>query len=222
MIRPMTERGLPIAGGAPACPFVAFESDMSSRSSAPDHDHRCYAEPTPGSRAHAHQDAYCLSSAFPVCPTFQDWARREAAATRAAPAAAAPAPPADGVPDVAPHGQGADPEDDGETVPPFLRRSTGSPSDSRPSQPPPAPMSPSSVPWPPQAPVPPEPPRRNPHRDWAAPPPWADDEGRASGGPPSSAPPARDVRDAWSGRPVAADRDPGRTDRPWESPAPGH
>src|SRR5262245_30729571 len=82
----MTERGLP-PDGAPACPFVAFEDDRDGRSTAPDHRHRCFAEPRPAPRALAHQEAYCLSSAFPVCPTFQDWARREAAATR--PAAAA-------------------------------------------------------------------------------------------------------------------------------------
>lgn len=48
----------------------------------PDHRHRCYAEARPAPRALAHQEAYCLSSAFPVCPTFQDWARREAARSR--------------------------------------------------------------------------------------------------------------------------------------------
>ena len=78
----MTERGLPIVDGAPACPFVAFEDDRDERATSPDHRHRCYAEPTPAPRALAHQEAYCLSSAFPVCPTFQDWARREAARSR--------------------------------------------------------------------------------------------------------------------------------------------
>ena len=29
-------------------------------------------------RAMAHQEHYCLTPAFPACPTFQDWARREA------------------------------------------------------------------------------------------------------------------------------------------------
>jgi LysM repeat protein len=81
MIAPMSERGLPTEG-APACPFVAFEDDRDGRSTAPDHLHRCFAEPRPAPRALAHQEAYCLSSAFPVCPTFQDWARREAAAAR--------------------------------------------------------------------------------------------------------------------------------------------
>jgi hypothetical protein len=78
----VTERGLPLADGAPACPFVAFEDDRDERSSVPDHRHRCYAESRPAPRALAHQEAYCLSSAFPVCPTFQDWARREAARSR--------------------------------------------------------------------------------------------------------------------------------------------
>ena len=91
----MTERGLPIVDGAPACPFVAFEDDRDERAASPDHRHRCYAEPQPASRALAHQEAYCLSSAFPVCPTFQDWARREAARARADAAKAAPKDPDD-------------------------------------------------------------------------------------------------------------------------------
>lgn len=82
MIGVMTERGLPIVDGAPACPFVAFDDDRDERAAGPDHRHRCYAEPSPAPRALAHQEAYCLSSAFPVCPTFQDWARREAARSR--------------------------------------------------------------------------------------------------------------------------------------------
>ncbi|HEX5824006.1 MAG TPA: hypothetical protein VFY18_06030, partial [Candidatus Limnocylindrales bacterium] len=85
----MTERGLPLADGASACPFVAFEDDRDERASVPDHRHRCYAETRPAPRALAHQEAYCLSSAFPVCPTFQDWARREAARARDAADAAA-------------------------------------------------------------------------------------------------------------------------------------
>jgi LysM repeat protein len=84
MIHPMTDRGLPIVDGAPACPFVAFEDDRDARATAPDHRHRCFAEVRPAPRALAHQEAYCLSPAFPVCPTFQDWARREAAQARAA------------------------------------------------------------------------------------------------------------------------------------------
>lgn len=78
----MTERGLPLADGAPACPFVAFDDDRDERASVPDHRHRCYADARPAPRALAHQEAYCLSSSFPVCPTFQDWARREAARAR--------------------------------------------------------------------------------------------------------------------------------------------
>ena len=85
----MTERGLPTSDGAPACPFVAFDDDRDERATSPDHRHRCYAEPNPAPRALAHQEAYCLSSAFPVCPTFQDWARREAARSRGESGAAA-------------------------------------------------------------------------------------------------------------------------------------
>jgi LysM repeat protein len=89
----MTDRGLPSIAGAPACPFVAFEDDREERATSPDHRHRCYAEARPAPRALAHQEAYCLSSAFPVCPTFQDWARREAAQARAmAPGAPQPGP----------------------------------------------------------------------------------------------------------------------------------
>jgi hypothetical protein len=90
----MTDRGLPIVDGAPACPFVAFEDDRDERASSPDHRHRCYAELSPAPRALAHQEAYCLASAFPVCPTFQDWARREAARARATSGGTRP-PPSD-------------------------------------------------------------------------------------------------------------------------------
>jgi len=92
MIAVMTDRAIPSADGADACPFVAFDDDRDARSTAPDHRHRCFAEPVPAPRAIAHQEAYCLSPAFAVCPAFQDWARREAAAAR--PPAAAPAPAA--------------------------------------------------------------------------------------------------------------------------------
>ena len=78
----MSERGLPSADGAHACPFVAFEDDRDERATIPDHRHRCYADVKPSPRALAHQEAYCLSSSFPVCPTFQDWARRESARAR--------------------------------------------------------------------------------------------------------------------------------------------
>ncbi len=83
--RGVTERGLPVVDGAPACPFVAFADDRDARATSPDHRHRCYAEARPAPRALAHQEAYCLASAFPVCPTFQDWARREAATALADP-----------------------------------------------------------------------------------------------------------------------------------------
>ena len=79
--------------GAPACPFVAFDDDRDARATAPDHRHRCFAEAVPAPRALAHQDAYCLSPAFAVCPAFQDWARREAAAARPGAVAAAEARP---------------------------------------------------------------------------------------------------------------------------------
>ena len=79
---PMSDRGLPIVDGAQACPFVAFENDRDERATSPDPRHRCYAEERPAPRALAHQEAYCLASTFPVCPIFQDWARREAAQAR--------------------------------------------------------------------------------------------------------------------------------------------
>lgn len=78
----MTERGLPIVDGAPACPFVAFEDDREERATSPDSRHRCFAEVRPAPRALAHQVAYCLTNAFGICPTFQDWARRESARVR--------------------------------------------------------------------------------------------------------------------------------------------
>ncbi|HEV2006918.1 MAG TPA: LysM domain-containing protein [Candidatus Limnocylindrales bacterium] len=78
----MTERGLPKVDGPVACPFVAFDDDRDGRNTVPDHRHRCYAETPAAPRALAHQEAYCLAPAFPVCPVFQDWARREAAHAR--------------------------------------------------------------------------------------------------------------------------------------------
>ena len=80
----MTE---PTPTGALACPFVAFEDDRDARADVPDHRHRCFAEIRPAPRAIAHQEAFCLSPGFAACPTFQDWARREAA--RAKPTAGA-------------------------------------------------------------------------------------------------------------------------------------
>jgi len=115
---------MPIADGANACPFVAFEDDRDERATVPDHRHRCYAEVRPAPRALAHQQAYCLSSAFPVCPTFQDWARREAARARdasaaasaaSAPAAAASNQAAGSAPEGLPLGR-ADPDDEDEAI----------------------------------------------------------------------------------------------------------
>jgi hypothetical protein len=112
----MTERGLPLPDGAPACPFVAFEDDRDARATGPDHRHRCYAEVRPAPRALAHQEAYCLSPSFPVCPTFQDWARREAAQAKAA--AAREAGPAE-----------ADDEDEGDRDDGYLPGGSASPGD---------------------------------------------------------------------------------------------
>ncbi len=143
--------------GSSACPFVAFEDDRDERADRPDHRHRCFAEPQPAPRALAHQEAYCLSSAFPVCPTFQEWARREAA--QAVPVALSAAPAEDdddadaslsGAAAMSLAGDG--PDDD---VPDDLW--------SRPPDEPPLE----------------ERPRRNPPRDWAAPPPWASGPGGA-------------------------------------------
>lgn len=133
--------------GAPACPFVAFEDDRESRSTSPDHRHRCYAEPLPTPRAAAHQEAYCLSSSFPVCPTFQEWARREAAHARGEGERPAPAPSATATTGAAtsPADPGAD-DHDGDTA---------------------------EEPDPVRAAIEEPPIQRNPPRDWAAPPPWA-------------------------------------------------
>ena len=79
MIDGMTERSAIGTERQVVCPFVALDDDRDHRSDAPDHRHRCFAESPPASRALAHQAAYCLSSSFPGCPTFMDWARREAA-----------------------------------------------------------------------------------------------------------------------------------------------
>lgn len=179
----MSERGLPIADSANACPFVAFEDDRDERATVPDHRHRCYAEVRPAPRALAHQEAYCLSSAFPVCPTFQEWARREAARARDAAAgagagAAAAGPRAETVPATGATpsvGEDASSEHDvglpdaaaaaavaagGATDAPDLftddREPSGRDDDDHPDR----------------EPAPDDGPRRNPPRDWSAPPPW--------------------------------------------------
>jgi hypothetical protein len=154
MIPSMTDRGLPIVDGAPACPFVAFDDDRDARDTAPDHRHRCYAEVRPAPRALAHQEAYCLSSAFPVCPTFQDWARREAAQARGASATAAAG--EDGARG-GDHGGSRNDDRDGDREAPTGpggRRDLDAGDAGAPA--------------------------RNPHRDWAAPPPWLSDRGRDS------------------------------------------
>jgi hypothetical protein len=152
----MTDRGLPIVDGAPACPFVAFEDDRDARGQEPDHRHRCYAEPRPAPRASAHQAAYCLSSAFPVCPTFQDWARREAATARAAEVVEDDPEPA-----TYEEPPGSQP------MPPLERPPRRAPGTDTP-----APLAP----------------RRNPPRDWAAPPPWTGAPGESPEPPPFLAP----------------------------------
>jgi LysM repeat protein len=157
----MTDRGLPSADGSPACPFVAFEDDRDERADRPDHRHRCFAEPDPAPRALAHQEAYCLSSAFPVCPTFQEWARREAA--HAIPGAAA-----------------TGDADDAETGAPIAAgvAMNAAGGDTGPDEP-------DDDLWSQARDQPPieERPRRNPPRDWAAPPPWASGPGGGGGGP---------------------------------------
>jgi LysM repeat protein len=76
------------------CPFVAFDDDRDFRSPVPDHRHRCFAESPAAPRALAHQAAYCLAPAFPGCPSFIDWARREAAPPKPEPAFRSPRDPA--------------------------------------------------------------------------------------------------------------------------------
>jgi LysM repeat protein len=75
----MSQRGELFGESPQACPFIALELDRDRRSDKPDYRHRCFAEPTPQPRAIAHQEAYCLSSEFALCPIFQGWATRAAA-----------------------------------------------------------------------------------------------------------------------------------------------
>ncbi len=194
----MNDRALPGVEGPPACPFIAFEDERDERSSSPDHRHRCYAEVQPAPRALAHQEAYCLSSAFPVCPTFQDWARREAAQARSAGRAAA-APPAIS----AAVNDERELEDLGEAEPPIeadpvpaAASATGGPNgegdDIDPWAAPPHDDDQPVI-------------HRNPPRDWAAPPPWATG-GAAAGAAASGASGAR-PNDAPD---FLASRDPAR------------
>jgi LysM repeat protein len=161
----MTDRGLPSADGSPACPFVALEDDRDARADRPDHRHRCFAEAQPAPRALAHQEAYCLSSAFPVCPTFQDWARREAAHA---------------VPGAEEHDAEPGAADASVVAVSAMDDDSGVDDDEDPwSQPP------QDVPIE-------ERPRRNPPRDWAAPPPWAS-TGAAAGAAASGGPPRNET-----------------------------
>ncbi len=78
---------IPAMNGTPAeptivCPFLAYGEERDFRASVPDHRHRCFADSPAAPRALAHQAAYCLTPAFSGCPTFLDWARREAAPAR--------------------------------------------------------------------------------------------------------------------------------------------
>jgi LysM repeat protein len=148
IIDPMTERTAHDAGVI-ACPFVAFVDDRDERADVPDHRHRCYAEIRPAQRAIAHQQVFCLSAGFSTCPTFQDWAKRESARARAASAAPRP----------------------NENEPAEAR--SAEPVRSEDGPPPPDDVDEGSLeddPFDDRA-------TRNPHRDWAAPPPWVDPAG---------------------------------------------
>jgi hypothetical protein len=169
----VSDRGLAIADGAHACPFVAFEEDRDERADVPDHRHRCYADSPPAPRALAHQEAYCLSGSFPVCPTFQDWARREAARSRGGESATPPAAVVAAAPD--PDPGVVEPEAPSRAEPAPVAGPIDDDNDDD-APPPPAPYDTGGA-------------RRNPPRDWAAPPPWlASAEGgapRAPADPPS-------------------------------------
>ncbi len=159
IIATMTDRATP-GDGSPACPFIAFEDERDERSASPDHRHRCFAEVRPAPRAVAHQEAYCLSSAFPVCPTFQDWARREAAKAKSPgrPASSSKSPRAAAV--IPPEADAAD--EVGPDEPALVEATHPMPDDSDDdlwSRPPADDVEPVI--------------HRNPPRDWAAPPPWA-------------------------------------------------
>jgi hypothetical protein len=96
------ETSTPLGSGPAACPFVAFEDDRDHRSSAPDYRHRCFASAEPEPRAFPHQERYCLSPDFSVCPVFLDWARQEAAGVVAGAGASAVEVEAEPAPDDAP------------------------------------------------------------------------------------------------------------------------
>jgi hypothetical protein len=151
----MTERTANEAG-AIACPFIALVDDRDERADLPDHRHRCYAEIRPAQRAIAHQQTFCLSPGFAACPTFQDWAKRESARARAAsttPRPAEEAMAADGLLPEPVAPVDGPPPPDDDDAPLL----GDDPFDDRAS--------------------------RNPHRDWAAPPPWVGPAGPDAGHP---------------------------------------
>lgn len=156
---------MPIVDRATTCPFVAFEDDRDSRADQPDHRHRCYADSPPAPRALAHQDAFCLSTQFPACPIFQDWARREAARARPSGGAVTASvwTPEDDEPDAS----GGGPADRSESSA-ALDPAASAPPDSETHDPWSAADEADDLGLPP---------RRAARRDWAAPPPWA---GRAA------------------------------------------
>ena len=186
----MTERTAHDAG-VTACPFVAFVDDRDERADVPDHRHRCYAEIRPAPRAIAHQQTYCLSSAFAACPTFQDWARREAARARGS--NGGPAPDHAEIVDLDP-------------VPIVAATASDDRGDGLPDP------EPEDVPFDDRA-------ERNPHRDWADPPPWSDPDAAATSvpadAPPflATRPPGPQRRRGGRGRgAVGLALDPGRAD----------
>jgi LysM repeat protein len=69
----------PAESGSAVCPFVAFDDDRRRHAAEPDRRHRCFAEAPPAPRSPAFQQTYCLGADFADCPTFQEWARRQAA-----------------------------------------------------------------------------------------------------------------------------------------------
>ncbi len=244
----VTDRGG--AEVARVCPFVALDDDRDRRLSEPDHRHRCFAVSPPAPRAIAHQEAYCLSSSFPGCPVFQDWAQREAAsptsrgAVPVAPVAERSAPD---------ERSGADERDveNGHDVP---ARPTPTPEDAiiaagagaaagAAATAPPVPEDFDAVPpgpwdgWtsdPVDEPTnPPDIPRRRPgRRDWAAPPPWSGSDQASSASPPPFLADRSDERASRSG-PTSEAAAPGASaperpeaDDPWierdEPPPPTH
>jgi nucleoid-associated protein YgaU len=168
----MTDRGPLSADGSPACPFVAFEDDRDERADRPDHRHRCYAESEPAPRALAHQEAYCLSSAFPVCPTFQEWARREAAHASHVAATAEAGEDGDDAAGMAAAGVVAGAAGEAEEAEPEIEDLWSRPPDEPPIE---------------------ERPKRNPPRDWAAPPPWAASAAAGAAAASRAEPPGQDA-----------------------------